>query len=90
MDGFQVHEKSTREALAVVTNRASFELSCPAEQLKPRILNAQSRGGWVTSIGITGCDHRLVYVLTSTGWVLNSDSGAAPAATPAAAPVATE
>jgi predicted small lipoprotein YifL len=45
--------------------RASFELSCPREQLTSQHLGA-------LSVGVSGCGHKGVYVLTPAGWLMNS------------------
>jgi hypothetical protein len=60
-------------------DRASFELRCPREKLTLHELNARLddrilvvEGG--TQVGVSGCGHRAVYVWTSSGWMLNSES----------------
>ena len=45
--------------------RASFELSCPVEQLQ-FVLIDRDHGG------VEGCGRRLVYMSTRNGWILNS------------------
>jgi hypothetical protein len=63
-----------------VRQRAAFELSCPSEQLQlvPLMTKELEQGQQVAhQIGVTGCGHRLVYVLDySGGWVLNSSDAA--------------
>jgi hypothetical protein len=58
--------------------RASFDLSCPAEQLSGQCLDARCR-----TAGITGCNRKATYVYVQGGqsgwghgggtWVMNSD-----------------
>lgn len=45
--------------------RASFELSCPVEQLEFVLINRDHAG-------VEGCGRRLVYMSTRNGWILNS------------------
>lgn len=56
-----------------VKQRASFELKCPVKDLQLTVLsmhpNADGNAG---SIGVDGCGHRMVYVRSHSGWVLNS------------------
>jgi hypothetical protein len=55
-------------------DRAAFEMQCPKEKLQLTGL----RGGLdkeldgAEQVGVTGCGKRAVYVLTSNGWLLNS------------------
>jgi hypothetical protein len=71
-DYWERHEKEVKA-------RASFELKCPPEQLTLTVL--ASHGGLTDTakqIGVTGCDHRLVYVNNMGSWVLNSSDETAP------------
>ena len=53
-------------------DRAAFELSCPPEKLTPVEIDK-------TTIGVTGCGKKGVYVLVESvagaRWVLNSTEG---------------
>lgn len=56
--------------------RAAFELNCPEQnitltELQPHTDSINGRGG---QVGVSGCGHRLVYVSTIQGWILNGDS----------------
>lgn len=54
---------------AMLLERASFELSCPAEQLTARDLGNE------TTAGITGCGKKAVYkYLGVNGWVADTVS----------------
>jgi hypothetical protein len=63
-------------------NRAAFEMSCPKEQLSLVPLNRPldediSLGA---QVGVTGCGHRMVYVMSmGAGWVANTSSSDADA-----------
>jgi hypothetical protein len=63
-----------------IRQRASFELACPPEQLQiiPVITSewGLDHQQIATQIGVAGCGHRLVYVQTQSGWVLNSSDAA--------------
>jgi hypothetical protein len=61
---------------ADLRQRASFELSCPAEQLEivPLDSAAASHGGGTT--GVNGCGRKATYIWDAygTGWILNSST----------------
>ena len=63
-----------------IRQRASFELNCAPEQLQiiPVITSewGVDHQQIATQIGVAGCGHRLVYVQTQSGWVLNSSDAA--------------
>lgn len=67
-------------AQAQVRERAAFELKCPKEQLALTLLAAQfpadTRLNAPKQIGVDGCGRRLVYVVSRSGWVLNSSDAA--------------
>jgi hypothetical protein len=73
--GHEVEKALWERAQANVQERASFELKCPKEQLKLTLLTAAY--GYPKQIGVDGCGHRLVYVASHSGWVLNSSDGQA-------------
>ena len=51
--------------------RASFDLNCPAESLKLRVLDLFSDKS-AKQVGVIGCDRRVTYVNPmGTGWVAN-------------------
>ena len=60
--------------------RAGFDMGCPAEKLELTILDVVpggTMGDGIRQIGVTGCEHKGVYVLAPKGaWVLNSADGA--------------
>ena len=55
--------------------RAAFELKCDEAQLQLTVLAVVYPGGGpnhAKQVGIDGCGHRLVYVASPNGWLLNS------------------
>jgi hypothetical protein len=75
---FRVHKAVWEQDVKDVTSRASFELNCPPQSLSLVILTTRAfdaKRVIPSSIGVSGCDRRLVYVRSyPAGWVLNSDS----------------
>ena len=58
-----------------IRTRAAFDLHCAADQLALTILAINRRGGWTpiaTQVGVSGCGNQAVYVLSPSGWVVNS------------------
>ena len=55
-----------------VLERASFELSCPRQDLSVTVLGPRQ-------VGVSGCDAKRVYVFTDAGWLLDSGAGGRPA-----------
>ena len=55
-----------------IRERASFDLSCPAEQLELRVLDVS--GNFARQVGVTGCGQQAVYVdpQQTSMWVMNS------------------
>lgn len=78
--GFHVNKEHMDASFAKVKARAAFDMGCPAEKLQLTILDVMqggTMGDAVRQIGVTGCEHKGVYVLASNGaWVLNSSDGA--------------
>ena|ERR1700733_8447535 len=70
--GFTVNQGMTLEAFEAVKGRASFELDCPKDKIDVVVLAAQ--GVVPEQIGATGCGHKVVYVATPSGWVVNTQS----------------
>lgn len=56
-----------------VLERASFELSCPRQDLSVTVLGPRQ-------VGVSGCDAKRVYVFTDAGWLLDSGADTTPAA----------
>ena len=52
--------------------RASFDLSCPIEQLQFAPLGAGRMSH--TTVGVSGCDGRIVYVFLNGNWVANTEN----------------
>jgi hypothetical protein len=78
VDGFKLDEDVWRHDQKEVRSRASFELKCPGEQLELKVL--ASYGGLpdrAKQVGVSGCEHALVYVCSADGWILNSSDGVA-------------
>ena len=55
-----------------VRKRAAFELSCPPEKLELSVLAVYSGTITAQQIGVSGCEHRLVYRNSNDGWLLDS------------------
>jgi hypothetical protein len=74
-----------------VRTRATFDLKCPAEQLKLTELTDVC-GPFLCTVGVSGCGQQATYVMNpnTKSWVMNNSTAApatpAPSATPAAAP----
>lgn len=70
--GFSANLREKRQA--DLRQRASFEFSCPADQLQitPLDDNAASHGGGTT--GVSGCGKKATYIWDAfgTGWIMNS------------------
>ena len=64
-----LNNKAAKESLS---ERASFELNCPSEQLDFKVFQKKI-DGFVTSYGVSGCNKRAVYVDVDQQWLLNSD-----------------
>lgn len=55
-----------------LSERASFNLSCPAPDMKFLCVGP---GGDCSSVGVSGCDKKAVYLfVANTKWVMNSES----------------
>lgn len=84
--------------LAALVPRATFDLSCPSEQLQFVVLQHFNgdRRALVSSYGVNGCGRQVSYVLDSTtgAWIMNSDvvpdpqAGIAPAPARPSVPIA--
>jgi hypothetical protein len=57
-----------------LAERASFDLSCPAPDLK---FSCVGPGSDCSSVGVSGCDKKGVYLFVANSkWVMNSESHA--------------
>jgi hypothetical protein len=63
-----------KRAMKTVTTRASFEMSCPEDELELTVLATEGARNLATQIGATGCDKKAVYVYlrASDTWVANT------------------
>lgn len=61
-----------------LAERASFDLGCPANELQFTCIGPSSN---CTSVGVSGCDKKAVYMIVGSAWVMNSDSSASGDAT---------
>ncbi|MEM9693203.1 MAG: hypothetical protein AAGA56_11705 [Myxococcota bacterium] len=66
--GTQTWFDTNQTGKALLARRASFDLSCPAEQLSFMCLQN------CETAGVSGCGQKASYVYVDSGWVLNSDS----------------
>ncbi len=73
---YKLDKELWERAQTEVRERASFELKCPKEQLHLTVLAVQLPSDTslnaAKQVGVDGCGHRLVYVVSRSGWVLNS------------------
>jgi len=76
VSGIEVYEEYWRRAANEVTARATFDMSCPAEELELHLLMKVVRRP--SQIGVDGCGRRVTYVLTDSGWVANVESSTQP------------
>jgi hypothetical protein len=70
-----------KRAMRTVTSRASFDLSCPQDELELTILATSGARRLASQIGVTGCGNKVVYVYFSStdSWI--ADSAITPAMT---------
>jgi hypothetical protein len=64
-----------KRAMKTVTARASFDLSCPQDELVLTTLATSGARRLASQVGVTGCGNKVVYVyFTSTdSWISDSD-----------------
>ena len=67
--------------MKTVTARASFELSCPQDELELSVLSTEGPRKLANQIGVTGCGQKVVYVYFSSTDTWTSDSAITPAMT---------
>ena len=67
-----------KRAMKTVTARASFELSCPKDDLELIVLSTEGARKLANQIGVTGCGQKLVYVYFSSTDTWTSDSAITP------------
>jgi hypothetical protein len=70
-----------KRAMKTVTSRASFELSCPQDELELTVLSTEGARKLANQIGVTGCGQKLVYVYFSSTDTWTPDSVITPAMT---------
>jgi len=63
-----------KRAMKTVTSRASFDLSCPQDELELTVLATSGARRLATQIGVTGCGNKAVYVYFSStdSWIADS------------------
>ena len=72
---FHIRKEIAEKAFPIITERASFELGCPPEELTIRTLAATGIDeDRPYQVGVSGCGKRAVYLGSSLGWVLNSSN----------------
>jgi hypothetical protein len=81
VDGIEVYEKTWHRVISELRPRASFELTCSADQLTFNLL--RRRGRHPTEVAISGCEKHGLYVrptiqfgmrYTLGSWMLSSVS----------------
>jgi len=70
-----------KRAMKTVTARASFELSCPQDELELTVLSTEGARKLASQIGVTGCGQKVVYVYFSSTDTWTADSAITPAMT---------
>jgi len=70
-----------KRAMKTVTARASFELSCPQDELELSVLSTEGPRKLANQIGVTGCGQKVVYVYFSSTDTWTSDSAITPTMT---------
>ena len=74
---FLLKKHDAERSFEAITNRASFELHCPKEQIKLVTLNVSRDvfpGDWPRQVGVEGCGQRAVYVRDGvTDWIMNTE-----------------
>jgi hypothetical protein len=70
-----------KRAMKTVTARASFDLSCPQDELELTVLSTAGARKLASQIGVSGCGKKVVYVYFSStdSWI--ADSAITPAMT---------
>lgn len=96
MDGFTLEKQKTEEMLADLQRRASFDMSCPAAELRLTILAVHDDAGadMPKRVSVLGCNKRATYAreftqYVETGWTLNNtgvEESTPSAVSPPAAP----
>jgi len=83
VDGFTFREEAGAEMLNELRTRASFDMGCPAQELRLTVLSVdypeRPRYASPRSVGVTGCDKQLTYVWPdgASTWLLNTSTGLA-------------
>jgi hypothetical protein len=67
--------------MKTVTSRASFELSCPQDELELTVLSTEGARKLASQIGVTGCGQKVVYVYFSSTDTWTADSAITPTMT---------
>jgi hypothetical protein len=74
-NGFTLNPEPWLDDQKKITQRASFDLNCPAEKIETTVLAVGGNGmyfdDWATQVGAAGCDQRAVYIRTPQGWLAN-------------------
>jgi hypothetical protein len=70
-----------KRAMKTVSSRASFDLSCPQDELRLTVLATSGARKLASQIGVTGCENKVVYVYfaSTDNWI--ADSAITPAMT---------
>lgn len=70
-----------KRAMKTVTSRASFELSCPQDELELTVLSTEGARKLASQIGVTGCGQKVVYVYFFSTDTWTADSAITPTMT---------
>lgn len=76
-DGFTLEEEYTKESFSLVRKRASFDLSCPVQNLSYVVLSVYDDAGADApkQIGVRGCGKQATYTNVNSHnqtWIMDS------------------
>jgi hypothetical protein len=70
-----------KRAVKTITSRASFDLSCPEDELELKVLATEGARKLASQIGVTGCGKKTVYIYFASSDTWIADSAITPAMT---------
>ena len=70
-----------KRAMNTITSRASFDLSCPEDELELKVLATEGARKLASQIGVTGCGKKAVYIYFASSDTWIADSAITPAMT---------
>jgi hypothetical protein len=70
-----------KRAMKTITSRASFDLTCPEDELELKVLATEGARKLASQIGVTGCGKKAVYIYFASSDTWIADSAITPAMT---------